>query len=217
VLFTPDAFADVFVAPLLSAASAIAVQRKRSPLAGKLGTAIAAPLFDVLDDPHERALAGAGSFDREGQPTARTPIVERGVLRSYLYNGYAAAVDGRASTGHAQGGARSVPGLGAHAVVVGAGDGGTRGDMLARLGRGLFVQRFSGTVDPASGDFSGVAKSARWVEGGRVVRSLKETLLSGNAFALLASVQALSTVRDRLSGASLAPYAIVDGVSVTAG
>lgn len=217
VLFAPDAFVDVFVAPLLSAASAIAVQRKRSPLADKLGAAIASSVLDVTDEPHERALSGAGSFDREGQPTARTPIVARGVLQTFLYNGYAAAVEGRASTGHAKGGARSVPSLGVHAFTVGAGRGGNRDALLARLGRGLFVQRFSGTVDPASGDFSGVAKSARWVEGGRVVRSLKETLLSGNAFALLKEVQELSTTRERLSGAALAPYALVDGVSVTAG
>ncbi|MFO1009872.1 MAG: TldD/PmbA family protein [Planctomycetota bacterium] len=217
VLFAPDAFVEVFVAPLLSAASAIAVQRKRSPLAGKLGEAVAAPVLEIVDDPHERTLAGAGAFDREGQPTARTPLVERGVLRTFLYNGYAAAVEGRSSTGHAKGGARGVPGLGVHAVSIGGGRGGDRDAMLARLGRGLFVQRFSGTIDPASGDFSGVAKSARWVEGGRVVRSLKETLLSGNAFALLKEMTELSTTRERLSGSALAPFALVDGVSVTAG
>lgn len=217
VLFAPDAFMDVLVAPLLSAASAIAVQRKRSPLAGKLGEAIAANLLDVTDEPRDSTLAGAGAFDREGQPTARTPILERGVLRTFLHNGYSAAVEGRASTGHAIGGARSVPGLGAHAVCVGAGTDGNRDALLARLGRGLFVQRFSGTVDPASGDFSGVAKSARWVECGRVVHSLKETLISGNAFALLPRIAALSTVRERLGGAALAPFAIVDDVAVTAG
>lgn len=217
VVFAPDAFFDVFVDPLLAAASAIAVQRKRSPLASRLNTRVASPSIDIVDEPHDRTLAGAGSFDREGQPTARTAIVERGVLQTFLYNGYAATVDGRLSTGHAQGGARGVPSLGAHAISVAAGKAGTREELFARLGRGLFVQRFSGTVDPASGDFSGVAKSARWIENGRVVRSLRETLLSGNAFKLLERIQELSSVRDRLGGSNVAPYALVDGVSVTAG
>jgi PmbA protein len=193
------------------------VQRGRSALAGKLGQSIAVPMLDIVDDPTDDSLAGAGAFDREGQPTSRFPIVERGVLASYLFNGYAAAVEGRESTGHAKGGARSVPGLGVHAIVVRPGTGGDLAAMLRSLSRGLFVQRFSGTVDPASGDFSGVAKSARWVENGRVVRPVRETLLSGNAFRLLSSIASLSSVDERCMGASRAPYAIVDGVSVTAG
>ncbi len=217
VLFGPSAFVSVFVAPLLSAASAIAVQRGRSALKGKLGERVADPLLTIVDDATDVELGGVCSFDREGQPTTRFSLVEGGVLRSYLYNGYAAQVEQRASTGHAAGGARSVPGLGTHAIVVAPGAGGSRDDLLRALGRGLFVQRFSGTVDPASGDFSGVAKSARWVEGGAIVRSLKETLISGNAFELLGRLATLSSTSERLFGATRAPFAIVDGVSVTAG
>lgn len=217
VLFAPAAFLSVFVSPLLSASSAVAVQRGRSPLAEKLGERIATEALSIADDPLDVELAGCGRFDREGWPMRRFPILEDGVLRAFLYNGYAGRVEGRESTGHALGGPRSVPMLGPHAVTVAGGDGGTPADMLRALGRGLYVQRFSGTVDPASGDFSGVAKSARWVEKGQVVRSLKETLISGNAFELLRSIATLSTERERVFGSTRAPSAIVDGVSVTAG
>ncbi len=217
VLFAPDAFFDVFVAPLVSAASAIAVQRGRSPLSGKLGTRIGSAELEILDDPTDRTLAGCGSFDREGQPAVPYPLVTRGALAGYLYNGYAAAVEGTGSTGNATGGARGVPGLGTHALVVRGGTGGSREQILGEFGRGLFVQRFSGTVDAASGDFSGVAKSSRWVEGGKVVRPVREMLLSGNVYQLLHQIARLSSVEERLSGSARAPYAIVDGLSVTAG
>ncbi len=115
VLFAPDAFFDIFIAPLVSAASAIAVQRGRSPLAGKLGAQLASECLSIVDDPQDLTLAGCCSFDREGQPAQSYTLLARGVLQGYLYNGYAAAVEGRASTGHASGGARGVPGLGAHA------------------------------------------------------------------------------------------------------
>ena len=85
------------------------------------------------------------------------------------------------------------------------------------LGRGLYVQRFSGTVDPASGDFSGVAKSARWIEGGEVAFPVKETLIGGNVFDLLKRVLALSSRAERCSGEARAPYALLDAVAVTAG
>ncbi len=217
VLFAPAAWLSIFVSPLLGAASAIAVQRGRSALVGKLGEVVAVPALTIVDDPTDLELTGAGTFDREGQPMVRFPVVEDGVLRSFLYNGYAAQVEGRESTGHATGGARSVPGLGTHAISIAGGAGGTRAEMLGALGRGLFVQRFSGTVDAASGDFSGVAKSARWIENGEVVRSLKETLISGNAFELLKQVGALSTETENVFGSTRSPSAIVDGVSVTAG
>jgi PmbA protein len=139
------------------------------------------------------------------------------VLRSFLYNAYAAAVEGRDSTGHAAGTPRSLPGLGTHAVSVLPGTGGSRADLERALARGLYVQRFSGTVDPASGDFSGVAKSARWIEGGAAAFPVKETLIAGNVFDLLKRVVALSSDAPRCSGESRAPYALVDGLRVTAG
>jgi PmbA protein len=217
VLFSPAAFFSIFVAPLCGAASAIAVQRGRSALAGKVGEPVAAPCLTLVDDPRNRLLAGACTFDREGQPARRFPIVEEGVLRGYLYNSYAAAVDGAASTGHASGGTTSVPGLAPHALSVAPGAGGDVAALRRALGRGLLVQRFSGTVDPASGDFSGVAKSARWVERGEVVRSVKETLISGNAFELLRGALTLGSAAESLMGSALGPWALVDGVSVTAG
>lgn len=217
VLFTPEALLSIFVSPLLSAASAIAVQRGRSALAGKVGEKVAASGVHLVDDPTDRELSGACSFDREGAPTGRFELVSGGVLQSLLYNGYAANVEGRASTGHARGGARSVPGLGCHALVVGAGTGGDRAAMEAVLGRGLLVQRFSGTVDPASGDFSGVAKSARWLEPGRAPRPVRETLISGNAFELLAGEVILGSEVELLSGRTRAPRAILGPISVTAG
>jgi len=217
VLFSPAALLDVFISPLVSAASAVAVQRGRSALAGKVGESVAHESLSITDDPFDGRLAGAASFDREGVPTRRFPLVEAGVLTGLLYNGYAAAVDKRDSTGHATGGARSVPGLGCHAITVAPGKGGTHEDLRRQLDRGLVVQRFSGSVDPASGDFSGVAKSARWVEDGEEQRSVRETLFSGNAFELLGRLIALSSTSEVVMGSAIAPWALIDGISVTAG
>lgn len=217
VLFAPDAVISLLVSPVVSAVDAIAVQRGRSALQGKLGQSIGDASFRLFDDPTDLELSGAASFDREGQPIGAFPIVENGVLENYLYNAYAAAVEGKSSTGHAVGGARGMPGLGPHALCMAPGTGGDRDDLLQQLGKGLYVMRFSGTVDPTSGDFSGVAKSARWVEGGRLVRSVRETLISGNAFDLLRRLIALSSHAPTFHGSVRAPWALVDGVSVTAG
>jgi PmbA protein len=217
VLFAPAAFAEIFVQPILSSASALAVQRKRSAFADKLGAQIAATALTISDDPTDTSLARATRFDREGQPAERCDIVAHGVLETYLHNAYTAHADGRAASGHANGGPRMLPGVGPHAIVVAPGDGGDEGALFRALGRGLYVQRFSGSVEAASGDFSGVAKSARWIESGAPVRSLRETLISGNAFELLKGAITLGSTSERVMGVTRVPAAIVDGVTVTAG
>jgi len=217
VLLAPEALRAMLLGPLLGATSAVAVQRQRSRFAERLGQPVAAATVTVRDDPTDLGLAGACSFDREGQPAARFALVERGVLQGFLYNGYAAAVGGTRSTGHAQGAAELLPGLGVHSLVVEPGDGGDFDALVRTLGRGLVVQRFSGSVDAVSGDFSGVAKAARWVEGGVVVRSVREVLLAGNAFELLRGALTLGSEAELVNGGARIPWALVDGFSVTAG
>ncbi len=101
--------------------------------------------------------------------------------------------------------------------MIAPGRGGSRADLERALGRGLYVQRFSGTIDGASGDFSGVAKSSRWIENGAVSAPVRETLIAGNVFALLPKIAALASISERVSGEARVPYALVDGVTVTAG
>lgn len=219
VLFSPEAFATAFVAPLVSASSALAVQRGRSALGERRGEVVAGGLT-IVDDPTDRAAAGAGAFDREGVPTSEFTLVEDGVLRSFLHNAYTAAVDGTTSTGHASGGARTVPSLGPHALQVASSVRDAPEDesaLLRELGTGLYVHRIAGSVDAASGDFSGSAKSARWVENGEISHPVHEVMLSGNAFELLRESARASRTRTRPSGNALLPWALVDGVSVTAG
>ena len=93
VVFSPEALISMFISPLLSASSAIAVQRGRSALADKLGGSIASPALTIVDDPTDLELGGASAFDREGQPTSRFTLVENGVLKNFFYNGYAANVE----------------------------------------------------------------------------------------------------------------------------
>jgi len=218
VLFAPGALQSAILQPLLGSASAIAVQRGRSALADRLGDQVA-PGLNIVDDPTDRRSMGARAFDREGLAATRFELLEDGVLRGFIHNGYSAAVDGAVSTGHAQGGARGVPGLGFHALVIGPSSAEAAADeaaLIGALGRGLYIQRFSGSVDAASGDFSGTAKSARWVEGGEVRHAVQEVMISGNAFEILSRGLEMSQRLERLGGSSQICWGLGDGISVTA-
>jgi PmbA protein len=143
------------------------------------------------------------------------PVIEGGVLRNFLYDAYTARKDGRSSTGHAGGGAGSVPSVATTNVVWSAGDT-PLADMVSGIDKGLLVTRFSGNVDPVSGDFSGSVKGGHMIRGGSLAEPLCGTMIAGNTFELLPGVSAVSQERERLFSDDL-PYVRLDGVAVSSG
>lgn len=215
VLFSPEAFEEVFVSALVNAVDGDEVHKGRSRLKDKLEKAVASSSFTVVDDGSLAGALASSPFDREGMPHQRLPLVEEGVLRAFLYDGKAARRAGKSSTGHASGDARSLPGIGTTNLSVAPGDA-SEEDLLKALGDGLFVGRFSGNVDAVSGDFSGVAKGSFVVSGGERGAPVQETLIAGNAFDLLEKIVGLGSTVHRVFTFE-GPWVLVDGVDVTAG
>ena len=214
-LFSAEAFDDIFLDALLDAIEGDAVNKGGSRLRDKLGKRIATPGLTIIDDGTLAGGIGSGHFDREGLPHRRTVLVGDGTLHTFLYDGKSARRAGTRPTGHAQGSARSLPSVGTTnlRVMPGAHDDAA---LLRELGTGLFIGRFSGNVDPVSGDFSGVAKGSFLVEDGVRGRPVKETLVAGNAFDLLDRIVAMGSKTHQI--VSLAcPWVLIDGVDITAG
>lgn len=213
VILSPSAVLDVLVAPLLFQTNGRNVVRGISRWR-TLGQEVASPAVSLVDDGTIPGGVASSAFDREGVPHARCSIVELGRLESFLHNAYSGAGLGRASTGHAAGGAGSPPLIGPTNLAWRPGRG-TFEDQVADTREGVLVARFSGNVDPVSGDFSGVAKAAHLVRGGRRVSALSGALVAGNVFDALRAVVDVSSETRQIFGFSL-PYVRLDGVSVTA-
>jgi PmbA protein len=215
VILSPKAAAEILAYPICVAVRASSVQRETSRFAGKLGEAVASALVTVVDDSSLKDGLSTTSFDREGLKPLVLPVIEGGVLRNFLYDAYTARKDGRSSTGHAGGGAGSVPSVATTNVVWSAGDT-PLADMVSGIDKGLLVTRFSGNVDPVSGDFSGSVKGGHMIRGGSLAEPLCGTMIAGNTFELLPGVSAVSQERERLFSDDL-PYVRLDGVAVSSG
>lgn len=215
VLFSADAFCEIFLDTLFEAIDGDVVLKGKSRLKDKLGKRVAAPGFLVVDDGAKHGGLASGAFDREGLPHRRTVVLGDGVLHAFLYDGKAARRAKTRPTGHALGSARNLPSIGTTNVEVGAGAA-SDDDLLRELGDGLWVGRFSGNVDGVSGDFSGVAKGSFLVEKGKRTSPVKETLIAGNVFDGLRHVLACGKLRHQVM-ATACPWVLVDGVDVTAG
>jgi PmbA protein len=217
ILLSPEAVGEFLLPNFTAAMSADAVRKGRSPLADKLGAAVASTVFTLIDDGTRAGGVGSSAFDREGVPIRRQTLVADGRLETFLYNHYEAraAGNGHLSTGHASGGAGSLPGIGTAQLEVVAGET-PLADM--RLGNDpiVYVGRFSGSTSPVTGEFSGVVKNGALLEGGNS-RPIKETMIAGNLYEALSRIVAISTERRVLGGAHTLPSILIDGVSVTAG
>jgi PmbA protein len=89
-------------------------------------------------------------------------------------------------------------------------------ELIAGTDKLVVVERFSGNLNPVTGDFSGVAKGSHWYEKGEYKHPLIETMIAGNFFDLVKNIVAVSNKADHYMNEYKSPWMLVDGVSVTA-
>ncbi|MGN6588200.1 MAG: TldD/PmbA family protein [Solirubrobacterales bacterium] len=181
-----------FVGLIGGGLGAKAVQRGRSPLAGRLGEEVASEAFVLHDDGRDPGGADSAPFDGEGMPRRRTALIEAGRLRSYLYDTYTANREGGASTGNAsRQGYRSLPSVSASNLVVAPGERSFE-ELLAQAGEGVFVNDVAGLhsgVNPVTGVFS-VGASGRMIRAGALAEPVREFTIAGELVAMLGAVSA---------------------------
>jgi PmbA protein len=214
VLLSPQSVEAMVVPFLLFQLNGRNVLRRQSRWGESIGQPVATSQLTLVDDALLPGGAGSSAFDREGVPHAPRTLIEQGILRSLLHNAYSSAALSQADTAHAAGSARSIPGIGSTNLAILPGPV-TREDLLADTRRGLLVTRFSGNVDPVSGDFSGVAKGAQLIENGKATRPVRGTLIAGNLFDRLRTTSGITRERETIHSLTL-PTIRLDDVSVTA-
>jgi PmbA protein len=178
--------------------SALAVQEERSFY--EPGKIVASPLISVSDDAGDGAGTPA-SFDYEGVPIARVPLLDAGVCRELVYDSRTAARAGRESTGHALPAPNPWGPFPLHmSMAAGATP---REELIGGLDRGLLVTRFHYTnvVHPKQVVITGMTRDGLFlVEGGRITRPVRNLRFTQDYLAALASVDAVSIERRALEG-----------------
>jgi PmbA protein len=215
MLLTPAATNEMVQEVISHSINSDAVQKKSSHFAGKLGKRVSSDLLTVEDDATNIDGLGASSFDREGVPHRRNVVIEKGILKKFLYNTYTAKKDGVRSTGNASGSTSSPPSVSTTNFVVRPGRS-SLDTLVSEMKNGIIISRFSGNVNPVDGDFSGVVKGGRLVKNGTVQHAVKEVMVAGNVFEALRRLNGVSKER-KIIYDSILPYMRFDGISFTAG
>jgi PmbA protein len=215
VIFTPRGL-TVLLLSLGLAVDGKGVYLGASPLRDRLGQQIASPSLTIIDNPLIEYGPRTSAFDNEGVPRKVTPIIEKGVLRNFIYDLDTAGRAGVKPTGH--GFDRSLTNLIFEPGNI------SYETMLRNTPRGLLVHDYLGLGqgNPINGEFSVNLFQGYKIENGKLVGRVKDVMLAGNAFEALKDITAISQEREWISGqytwfTGLIPYVKIGKLSVTAG
>lgn len=214
IILSPAAVRDILVEVLAFQLNAKNVLRGASRWGDSLGNLVASTSLTVTDDGRLRNGVSTKSFDREGMPHREVHLIESGVASQLMHNTYTSVAMGASNTSHSSGSARSVPNISPTNLLIKPGIP-SREELIGGIKQGLLVSSFSGSSNPISGDFSGVAKAATLIKNGKLDRPVTGTLIAGNVFEVLQSLSGVSSETERVFS-SVLPYVRLEGVSVTA-
>jgi len=216
VLLSPDVAAEVLFGPVISSVNADNVQRGRSLWADKIGETVSNHVLTVIDDGLLPYGLGSSSFDAEGVPSQKTILIDNGTLKNFLYDSYTANKSNTESTGNAaRSSYSSLPSISISNLLI---EPGTKSleDLISEIDRGIIINRFSGNVAAESGEFSGVAKQASYVENGEIKFPLRETMISGNAFESLRKIVEIGRDRRATMMSIYTPPILVKDINIIA-
>ncbi|MFC2044661.1 TldD/PmbA family protein [Chloroflexota bacterium] len=193
-VFMPHGVAGALIASLMSAFNGKMVLQGASPLGDKLGQSVFDKKFWLWDDPTIAYRPASRPCDDEGIPSKRIPLIEGGVVRSFLYDLQTAALAHTSSTGNAGRGRGRLPAPLPTAFVIVPGRA-TFEEMVGDMKEGLVIEEVIGAEQGniLGGDFSGNVLLGYKVESGKIVGRVKNTMVSGNVYQLLKNITAIGS------------------------
>jgi PmbA protein len=204
--------ASGLIATYSSAFNADNVQRGRSVYADKIGKQVVSPSLSIYDDGTIKGGLQSATSDGEGIPSQKTPLIENGLLKNFLYDIYTSKKGGVKPTGN---GMRSsfgdVPSISLSNFILDFKD--IKG--ISEITNGVLVTDVLGahTANPISGDFSVEAMNAFKIENGEIKYPIKKAMLSGNIFQAMEVASAAESEKRKI-GPFILPKILVENLRV---
>lgn len=161
----------------------------------KIGTQVASPLVTLCDSGTVLGLEHSGGellVDDEGIITKKTTIIKNGILNSYLHNRESAAIFGVEPTGNARAWLYfDEPLIRMRNTYIEPGDKSLE-EIIASTQEGYLVDCPLGGQADATGEFMFGAQKVTKIENGKLTKVFRGATISGQAFEVLSTVDAVS-------------------------
>lgn len=222
VLFSPlslgssdSGLLNIVLSKALSGQNAM---QKTSFLSDAVGEKVWSDKIGVSDNPVLTGRCGSRPFDDEGVPTRKTRLVEKGILKGFVWDSYNGSLSETGSTGNAVRDLSTgsvAPSTMCLQLLPGKG---SLSSLISSVDHGYLVWNCQGshTSNTETGGFSFVASPGLLIEKGEVVGGIRGAMISGNVSDLLSNVEAVGAdITD--FGSALMPSILFKDVKVTTG
>jgi PmbA protein len=217
VILHPQAYSGLMQFTLLMSVRGDNVARGKSKIADKIGDTIGSQVLTIADDGTTPKGMHTSIADDEGVPRQRTPIIEKGVLRSFLWDTYWANKMGVKSTGNARRDMRQgLVDIATSNLVVSPSKRDIA-DIISGIKQGYLIRSLQGahSSNPESGDFSVVGNPAFLIEGGELKGAVDGLMLAGNVYELLRNTVEVAKVPIYLES-TIGPEVVFKDIQVVA-
>lgn len=160
-----------------------------SVYSGQIGNLVASSAITVIDDGTIEGLRGSMGYDDEGNPTMRTILVDKGVLKTYLTDFMTARKFNLPLSGNGRRESyrhRPIPRMTNTLIHPGEME---PAEIIAKVDKGIFVKKMGGgQVNTVTGDFVFSVAEGYLIEQGEVGEPIRGATLIGNGPKILKSI-----------------------------
>ncbi|TFG31229.1 TldD/PmbA family protein [Candidatus Thorarchaeota archaeon] len=197
-----------------------------SPLCDKIGDSIAKKDLTIIDNGQNPSSLGTQSIDAEGLPQQVNPIIEKGVLKNFLFDSYFGRAFGLDSTGNCARGSgifggsmpyENRPSASTKWLEVNVGKTNEEDIISSIEGKAIMIRDFPLGIFHSSvetGEFSCVAGSAYLVEDGEVKGPVQPVSIAGNYYEGLKNLTDIANNQLMIPYGISVPTLVFDGFSV---
>jgi PmbA protein len=204
--------ANLLISSFISAMDGEEVLKKRSFLCNKIGKTIASDNIKIYektfikDSPHNR------DFDDELTPTSSKSLIGEGKLKTYLHSIYSAEKMHEKPTGNYFL-TNGIENIDTTNVVVSPGKL-SEEDLLSKIKRGIYLIDTGDSPNASTGDLSATVMNGYYVENGKILYPVKETMVGINIIDLMKNITAMSSNLFGFDGI-FAPALLVKDVQIS--
>jgi TldD protein len=162
------------------------VRHNASPFCGKLGEKVGQSCLTAVDDGTLDGVWGGIAIDDEGTSSARTVLIENGILKSYMSDRVGSFELGVPLTGSARRESYKYAPVSRMRNTFIAPGKDSFDSMIASVDYGLFAAKMAGgSVNPATGEFNFAVEEGYIIEKGKIGRAVRGATLIGKGNEIL--------------------------------
>ncbi len=192
IIFPPRLVRIAFLETIGYSATGRALYEKTSHL--KEGDQIAVDGLTVIDDGLKEDLLNSSEWDSEGCPKKSTTIIDKGIMKNFIFDQKFAQLFGRTSTGNAQ----RKPSRGGNIdieinnLIVEPGSESLK-KLVGNSKNAMYVNKFSWLhPNPITGEFGATIDNAYLIENGKLTQPIKGGIISGNVYEMIKNISGIS-------------------------